>query len=115
MPSGKNALAAIATGNFSSGDIFYSTYYKTWLLIYMNGWADSTFYLRYSLSGNATGPWSAEQKLYTTVPSKSVYNYAGHAYWAYEGMRSGNGAGQSILLSWTYNMETTKMAKVIFK
>ena len=47
-------------GSFSSGSVFYSPFFETFLMIYMNADADSTFYLRYldldrlSCTGNSS-------------------------------------------------------------
>ena len=54
------------------------------MIIYFDGWADSTFFYRYSLNGHVTGNWSDAEVLYKTSPSSSVYNYAGHAYPGYD-------------------------------
>lgn len=79
-------------GTFSSGSIFYSTYFHTFIMVYFNKMTDSTFYIRYLDIGsplrddktwvqngrNGQGimaedveaiifyPWSEEQKLYTS-------------------------------------------------
>lgn len=90
-------------GTFSSGNIFYSPYFATFVLIYFNKMVDSTFYIRYLdiskplttndeiwMTGGKHGhgiapedveaivmyPWSAEEKLYTS-PVAQGFNYAG--------------------------------------
>ena len=77
---------------------------------------DSTFYVRYSLSGRIEGPYSDQQTLYKTFPAGAgvtQMNYAGHAYPQFLGNRT----GKEVLLSWTeqppggYQMG---MAKVTF-
>ena len=93
-------------GSFSSGSIFYSPYFATFIMVYFNKMVDSTFYIRYlELSGplkddsvwtiggkNGKGiqaedvealikyPWSAEQKLYASPTAKGGFNYAGIAH-----------------------------------
>ena len=93
-------------GSFSSGSIFYSPYFATFIMVYFNKMVDSTFYIRYlELNGplkddsvwiiggkNGKGiqaedvealvkyPWSAEQKLYASPTAKGGYNYAGIAH-----------------------------------
>ena len=52
---------------FSTGDVFFSPRYQTWLIIYMTSCVDSTFYIRYSLTGRIEGPYSDQQTLYKTV------------------------------------------------
>ena len=90
-------------GSFSSGSVFFSPYFGTFLMIYLNKKADSTFYIRYldltkpnskSKTWKAGGidgkgieaedaealvhyTWSAEQKLYVSPPANGGYNYAG--------------------------------------
>ena len=93
-------------GSFTSGGIFYSPYFGTFLMIYFNSMVDSTFYLRYLqlneplgqdetwTTGGKNGKgiiaedvealvkyqWSAEQKLYESPPGKGGFNYAGNAH-----------------------------------
>ena len=52
-----------------------------------------------------TGAWSTEQDLFGTTAESGSFNYAGHAY-------PGVDAGQTLLLSWTYGGNLTKMARV---
>ena len=93
-------------GSFSSGSVFYSPVFKTFLLIYFNDWADSTFNMRYLdldnitcstkdwVKGGKNGRgiqaadveslfrynWSPEQVLYKSPPGPRGYNYAGIAH-----------------------------------
>jgi len=91
-------------GTFSSGSIFFSPYFKTYLLIYFNKQVDSTFYIRalnlsapltptqppWTANGkNGQGiqaedaealvryAWSAEQILYASPVGSGGFNYAG--------------------------------------
>lgn len=90
-------------GTFSSGSTFYSPYFMTFVIVYFNKMADSTFYMRYLqldgplgtdtvwIAGGKNGngieaedvealvryTWSAEQKLYTSTPGPGGFNYAG--------------------------------------
>lgn len=91
---------------FSTGDVFYSNPYHSWVIIYMTSCVDSTFYIRYSVSGRIEGPYSDQQTLYKTVPARTggdvmAMNYAGHAYPQFLGDRS----GKEVLLSWTEQPE----------
>jgi len=61
----------------------------------------------YSTTTNLVGPWSAEQNLYATTAESGSWNYASHAY-------PDLGSGNSLLLSWTYGGNLTKMAQVTF-
>ncbi|EON68275.1 hypothetical protein W97_07533 [Coniosporium apollinis CBS 100218] len=88
-------------GTFSSGSIFFSPYFRTFLMIYFNNVADSTFYLRYldlsaprgpthGKAGHVLGPddiealgsfyWSPEMNLWRSPPTKHGYNYAGQVH-----------------------------------
>ena len=76
---------------FTSGSIFYSPYFKTFVMIYFNSMADSTFYMRYlELNGDLIVPefvaalvlysWSREHKIWTSPTKQGGYNYAGTAH-----------------------------------
>ena len=93
-------------GSFSSGSIFYSPYFHTFVMIYFNRMVDSTFYLRYLdldqplkadptwLAGGRNGEgivpedgealvkyaWSAEQKIWASPTKQGGFNYAGIAH-----------------------------------
>ena len=93
-------------GTFSSGSVFFSPYFRTFLIIYFNKMVDSTFYIRYldlqnPLSRDSTWvtrgrkgkgiqhedtealvkyKWSEEQILYVSPTSKGGFNYAGNAH-----------------------------------
>jgi hypothetical protein len=93
-------------GNFSSGSIFYSPFLKTYLIVYFNNQADSTFYIRYLdletlvcpaqawIKGGKNGngiqaedveavfryAWSSEQVLCKSPAGPKGFNYAGLAH-----------------------------------
>ena len=93
-------------GTFSSGSVFFSPYFKTFIMVYFNKMVDSTFYIRYLqlngpltqdatwIAGGKNGKgleaedaealvkytWSAEQKLYASPPGPGGFNYAGMAH-----------------------------------
>lgn len=93
-------------GTFSCGGVFYSPYFETFIMVYFNKLADSTFYIRYldlhsPLSNDSTWKaggrkgngieaedveslvrysWSSEQKLYVSKPGPGGFNYAGTAH-----------------------------------
>ena len=93
-------------GTFSSGSIFYSPYFNTFLMIYFNKMVDSTFRIRFldlntpvgddpvwpkqGKHGRGIAPedvealvryaWSPEQDLYRSPPAKGGFNYAGMAH-----------------------------------
>lgn len=94
------------SGTFSSGSLFYSPFFHTFLMIYFNKLVDSTFYARYLdlfapltkdkiwIAGGKDGqgieaedvealvryPWSGEQKLWTSPTGPGGFNYAGVAH-----------------------------------
>lgn len=93
-------------GTFSSGNVFYSPYFTTFIMIYFNKMVDSTFYIRYLnldapigidriwTTGGRSGQgieaedvealvryaWSPQQTLYNSPPGPGGYNYAGMAH-----------------------------------
>ena len=92
-------------GSFASGSVFFSPYFRTFIMVYFNKKGDSTFYIRYldlntpttkdkdwkvggrygkGLEAEDTEAlvrysWSSQQKLYSSSPAKD-YNYAGSAH-----------------------------------
>lgn len=82
---------------WATGDIFFSAPNNNWVVIYMTSCVDSTFYMRYSLTGNIEGPYSDDMKVLATTPGAGGYSYAGHAYQHF----MGDGSGSEVLLSWT--------------
>ena len=90
-------------GTFSSGSVYYSVYFRTFVMVYFNKMVDSTFYIRYLdltnplnndnvwVAGGKDGKgieaedaealvrytWSSQQKLYASPPGKGGFNYAG--------------------------------------
>ncbi|KAL9074821.1 MAG: hypothetical protein Q9157_004233 [Trypethelium eluteriae] len=108
------ASAFIPGLNPTSGDIFWSNYYRTWIFVYMA--LTNVFYYRYSLNGGINsiiGPWSDEFELYDTSiqtwTNGETYDYAGHAYSGYDP------TGRSIMLSWSHGLNDEYMARVQFK
>ena len=94
------------SGSFSSGSIFYSPYFHTFIMVYFNKLVDSTFFIRYlqldvplgndsiwTIGGKHSKgivaedtealvkyAWSAEQILYASPPGPGGFNYAGMAH-----------------------------------
>ncbi|KAL9097800.1 MAG: hypothetical protein Q9165_000126 [Trypethelium subeluteriae] len=108
------ASAFIPGLNPTSGDIFWSNYYRTWIFVYMS--LTNVFYYRYALYGgisSITGPWSDEFELYDTSiqtwTNDDTFDYAGHAYSGYDP------TGRSIMLSWSHGLDDEYMARVQFK
>ncbi|KAL8728012.1 MAG: hypothetical protein Q9166_005683 [cf. Caloplaca sp. 2 TL-2023] len=93
-------------GTFSSGSVFYSPYFNTFMMVYFNKLVDSTFRIRFldlntpvgndpvwpkqGKRGKGIAPedvealvkyaWSPEQELYKSPPAKGGFNYAGMAH-----------------------------------
>lgn len=105
-PAEANLSSVYLSGGFSSGSIFYTPFLKTYLLVYLNDQADSTFYVRYLNLGTIICPtttwvkdgkygngiqaedveavfrygWSPEAVLYQSPPGPKGFNYAGLAH-----------------------------------
>lgn len=106
---------------FQDVDMFYSELHKTIFMVYMNIFADNTFYYRYLnvsspimtpfnggdsntdyVENILTQPWSKEQVLYEAPPSTSGrYVYAGGVHQGYFGADDITNGGTKMLLSWT--------------
>ena len=113
IKAGSAASGLLFNSNLSTGDVFWNEFYKTYMVIYFNGFASSTFYMRYSLDGTITGKWSDEFTLKQTVGdttnTAAPYNYAGHAYPTLDT------TGQTVTLSYTKSGGAfTEMLKVTF-
>lgn len=158
-PSLQDAATIYLPGTFSSGSVFYSPFFKTFITVYFNKMADSTFYVRYLqldsplgqdatwIVGGKNGKgieaedaealvkytWSAEQKLYASVPGPAGFNYAGVAHPEYfntqyfpqslyptstptkqrlnrwYGPGSAGVDGKSLLLSWTSQVSSSDL------
>ena len=93
-----NPSQVYLSGTFSSGSVFYSPYFKTFMMVYFNKMVDSTFYIRYldldtplmndttwtTRGVNGSGieaedveaiiryAWSEEQKLYASPPGTCI-------------------------------------------
>lgn len=128
MPNGITHAdkAVVIPGSFSRGDIIFSKLHGTFLLIYMNGKVDSTFYYRKLLTPTPIvapfsavpldspeydafvehlfkHPWSTEEEvLLKTVPHiEGEYNYAGSIATGYFGEEDIANGGHKLLLTWT--------------
>lgn len=90
-----------------SGEIFFSPYHNTYLIVFMDGFVDGTFRVAYSTNGQITGPWSSVTDLYQSarVPKASnQWNYAGHAY------PGRDESGATLALSYTYDFNYINFA-----
>lgn len=104
-------------------DMFYSPRHLTFIMVYLTSYADSTFYYRYLLAGQAILPpynggdpsvdfvgnivkykWSDEQVLYKAAkPPSGNYIYAGGVHAGYFGTDDITNGGSKLLISWTAN------------
>ncbi|KAI4150402.1 MAG: hypothetical protein LQ340_004104 [Diploschistes diacapsis] len=108
-PARDSVAGNIITDSFSTGDLFYSPHFRTFLCVYFNA-LPGTFRLRYALEGRVEGKWSeAMELLDTEAGTKVPYNFAGHAYPGYDE------SGKTLLLSWTYEGNWTRMTRVRFE
>lgn len=103
-------------------DIFYSPRHLTFIAVYLNHYADSTFYYRYLMADSAIFPpyapngnkdedivenfvkykWSDEYVLYKAAPGISGdFIYAGGVHQQYYGPDDIANGGSKMLLSWT--------------
>ena len=76
-----------------SGDLFYSSYYGVYMLIFQAIGIDPTVYMSYSSS--LLGGWSNPVSLFQTPTLPNGYNYNIHAYPAYDQTQ------RVIPISWT--------------
>ena len=105
----------IGGAQYSSGDVFWSPFYNTWLIIALTTFMNQ-FYIQYSKSGHIVGPYSDSVELYKggaeaccNSEGQEKGNYAGHAYPQWLGTEA-----NEVILSWTYNGSETQMALVTF-
>ena len=103
-------------------DVFYSPRHLTFIIVYMNIYADSTFYFRYLEADQGILPpfapggdsesdyvenifkysWSEEQVLYKASPGLSgKYIYSGGVHQGYYGSNDITNGGTRMLISWT--------------
>ena len=117
-----DSTAHFVTGAFMDGDIFYSPAHLTFIFVFLNPYADNTFYFSYLEADQAILPgfapggdptsdyaenlvkyrWSEPQVLYKASPGPTgMYIYAGGVHQGYfDGDDITNG-GKKVLLSWT--------------
>ena len=116
-----DSKAYFIAGAFMDVDVFYSPRHLTFIIVYMNIYADSTFYYRYlqapqairpSYAGGIPSadyvenilqhPWSPEQVLYKSSPGLTGrYTYAGGVHQGYFYADDITNGGRKMLLSWT--------------
>ena len=109
-------------GAFSSGDIFYSPAHLTFIFVYLNPYADNTFYFSYLQADQAIRPsfapggvpntdyaenlvkysWSDPVVLYKAQAGPTgMYIYAGGVHQGYFDQDDITNGGKKMLLSWT--------------
>ncbi|KAI9852650.1 MAG: hypothetical protein M1838_006107 [Thelocarpon superellum] len=117
-----NSEAHFVSGAFTSGDIFYSPAHLTFIFVFLNPYADNTFYFQYLLADHALLPpsapggdptsdiaenlvkygWSEPQVLYKAPAGPTgMYIYAGGVHQGYFDEDDITNGGKRVLLSWT--------------
>lgn len=99
-----------------SGEVFWSTYFQTFIVVFQSDGINSDFFISYSTSQMITGPYTVPQWIFTPGTNEmcEIYspnwtlNYAGHAYPGFDR------TGKSLLLSWSSCNAWTTMATVYF-
>ncbi|KAK9364419.1 hypothetical protein V1509DRAFT_656179 [Lipomyces kononenkoae] len=92
QPTARRQSAAVLSNwiPYSTGSMFYSEYHNAYLLVYFNGWADSTFRVSYAPSPT----------LYALPQGPRGYDYGGVAHPQY--YQNDGPSGKSILLHYSY-------------
>ncbi|KAK9365561.1 hypothetical protein V1509DRAFT_632694 [Lipomyces kononenkoae] len=101
QPTARRQSAAVISNwiPYSTGSMFYSEYHNAYLLIYFDGWADSTF--RVSYAPSPVGPWTTnDQTLYTAPQGPRGYDYGGVGHAQF--YQDDGPSGKSILLHYSY-------------
>ncbi|KAK9468820.1 hypothetical protein V1512DRAFT_65632 [Lipomyces arxii] len=105
IPDGtiRNKKKAVISGKapFSTGSIFWSDYHNSYLCVFFNNWADSSFYLISAPS--PVGPWNLKRNMiHKTKSGSNGFNYGGQATPSFY---PGHGEmGKKLVLSYTYNI-----------
>ena len=117
----KDAVSYLIKSPVEDMDIFYSPRHLTFIMVYMNPFADNTIYYRflnasapimplYQDEGNEGAdyvenivkqPWSSQQKLYSIPKPDEGYAYSGSVHQGYFGKDDVTNGGRKMLLSWT--------------
>ncbi|KAK9453190.1 hypothetical protein V1511DRAFT_519053 [Dipodascopsis uninucleata] len=101
VPTGRDQAGAVISNSmpFSSGNIFFSAYHNSYLLVFFNNWIDSTFRILYS--STPVGPWSTSNKAILQVPIGKSYSY-GAIVSPQNYQNNGQLAGQTLMLGYSY-------------
>lgn len=121
MPD-RSSKAYFLPGPYMDGDLIYSPAHLTFIWVYLNPFADNTFYFRYLQADTAIRPagasgeytsddfaenlvkyqWSEEQVLYKANGGPTgKYIYAGGVHQGYFDQEDISNGGKKMLLSWT--------------
>lgn len=102
------------------GDVFWSSFHKTYLMIFMDGTVNGQFWIAYSPDGSLTS-WSTPEKLWSPQPNPTwseecdasgmggKWNYAGHSH------PSWDTSGKTLLLSWSSCTTYVNMATLTWE
>lgn len=117
-----DSTAHFVKGAYMDGDIFYSPAHLTFIFVYLNPYADNTFYFRYLKADHAIIPpfapggdpssdyaenlvrydWAEPQVLYKAAPGPTgMYIYAGGVHQGYFDEDDITNGGKKMLISWT--------------
>lgn len=119
LPTSASAIYTLSIqpgGYLSSGNVFWSPFYSTWMCIYMTS-DGNDFYLIYSSSGQVQGPYDSSPPLqiFQSTPDlgcggADCGNYAGTAYPFWRGPDA-----QEVVISWSWDGgKETQMALITF-
>jgi hypothetical protein len=93
------------------GDLIFSPYHNTYLLVFFDNEADDAVRISYSTTGTITGEWTEPKTVYSPpVPSQctgnGAYNYAMHAH---PGLDT---TGKTLVVSWSSCAAYVSMARI---
>jgi hypothetical protein len=96
----------------SSGDLFFSAYHNTYMIVFSDSGVDGAFRASYSTSGEVHGPWTVPKTIYTPdVPercktTKAAWNYQAHTHYGVDP------SGRTLLLSYSSCATYVSMARL---
>ena len=95
-----------------TGDVFYSPYHKTLMMVFMSQFVDGQFWASYAVENRIEGPWSKPVMIFESPVPKECqredfgWNYQGHAHPGWDP------SGRTLLLSYSSCARFVSMAKV---
>lgn len=100
----------------SSGGIFWSAHFNTYLAIIMDDGISGQFWIQYSKSQTILGPWSDKQTLYQAPvePACDLPGVMNHWYYSGFAWPDWDESGRTLLLGWSACGPYTEMAQITF-